>query len=96
MGSLVLNVCVGHLYRAPSCWTSKNLTASIFLVDNCIYKEVEVIDDFDVSSLIWNELNKISGDYVLPLVRSFYEVFLESGLTRFVSYLTCVQSEKIM
>ena len=95
-GGMASNICAWHLYRHPAYWTSKNLASSHFLADICNGKEFEVIDLFNVSSLLWNELNKMPGEYVLPLVRSFYEVFLESGLTRFVSYLTYVQSEKIM
>ena len=51
------------------------------LVDFCVGKNVRVVGDFNLPSLHWNEMAELSDGYVSLLDRSFYEVFLESGLT---------------
>ena len=70
--------------RPPSFGTSENVALTQFLDDFCVGKHVIVVGDFNLPSLHWKEMCELSGGFVLPLDRSFYEIFLESGLTQLV------------
>ena len=84
------NAYVIVVYRPPSFGTSENVALRQFLVDFCVGKDVIVVGDFNLPDLRWNETGELSDGYVRPLDRSFYEVFLESGLTQLVSDPTYV------
>ena len=80
------------VYRPPSNGDEENGTLARFVVDFSANRNVLMLGDFNLPSLRWNESGGVADGYITPLDRSFYESFLEAGLTQIVHLPTFVAS----
>ena len=85
-------------YRPPSYNDLKNYSLRTFLSEFCIDQNVLMLGDFNLPSIKWDETR---SDSVLPsratsFDRSFYEIFLEVGLTQLVFEHTLITSNTIL
>ena len=84
------------MYRPPSYSSEDNARLLSFLSMFCSpEKEVLLLGDFNLPSIKWNTPDP-GAEYLSPLDRSFYEMFLLSGLTQFVLEGTFFPSGNIL
>ena len=82
------------VYRPPSYNLLENLGLINFLTNFCDGKEVLIIGDFNLSSVKWNDPNRLTD--ITPSDRVFYNCFIELGLSQFVNQPTYPRSDNIL
>ena len=91
----MFDIYVVIVYRPPSYDDVQNNLLLKFICDFCVDKEVIMQGDFNLPSLNW-ELHDIFSQYVAPLDNSFYESFINAGLTQVVRESTHFPSGNIL
>ena len=72
------------VYRPPSYFELENEKLRDFISEFCLDKSVLLMGDFNLPSLDWAGEQPVLEQYVSPLDRSFYDVFLSVGLVQLV------------
>ena len=90
-----LGIYVITVYRPPSYNDIENNLLVDFIVDFCAEKEVIMQGDFNLPSLNW-ELHDIFSQYVAPLDNTFFESFINAGLSQLVRESTHFPSGNIL
>ena len=85
------------VYRPPSYNDGDNEELIRCIYEFCFGKNAILLGDFNLRTLRWSELEEHTLEgYVTRLDLKFYEVFLECGLTQWISRGTCWPSGNIL
>ena len=80
-----LKIYVMSVYRPPSYDATNNERLADFLIDFSVGKEVLVLGDFNLPTVVWDQEQGYNDSYVRPVDRLFLDCFAACGLTQYVT-----------
>ena len=79
-----LNIYVFSVYRPPSYEAEQNRKLCDFLMNFSVGKDILVLGDFNLPSVVWDQEQGFNAGYVRPVDRLFLDCFAACGLTQYV------------